>query len=723
MSNLSTAVAAENEILKAMDFTYGYDQAMHNIAVAMQSVVSGDSGNYVIGGKVKAYSSGGMNVSIEPIFAFCYSTGAAVAETQTTEPVSFEAADSENDRIDIVEVRANEVEYEEQKRMFKDPSTSVKTSRTIATKKKIALDVVVKRGSDGSEVAPVADAGFVKIAEVHIGAGTLNITNDMIKNIDARKYGTENSEWTANKTATFNPCHLADVFALLLTTLNEDGTLKNAVVKASHIDFGTESTQVKGSVIPTGQSMSVHGVDFSSSESVGTLLSSLAEHVSLLYQYTNDSLARYSYLNDMPVAASTENIDIVTGGEVSIDGIAVTIGQLVLLKNQTNKVENGFWEVQSGAWNRYSGYTDAQPKAFKNKLIFVQNGFANAKKVFYLNDESLNIGESELVFKEAGFNSEAVPRKFIIRDEEGRAKVNSPKACDDIATKGYVDDLVQENSYTSVSAFEDESMARNLLDVLGIRSVHSDAPATKAEALVCITALKLHYQQHGFRGLRYCDYLDLESITVNGETYNWNAAHKNLRIMIMGFSPFINSGDVGNNGLETPHILFQFRNCPITRRMNETNTNLGGYPESEMYSFLNNEFKDGLADIFGDNLLKIRRIYSNATTTPNYTTASWSWYDDTVFLPQEAEVYGNIWSKSEYDLGYQVAPWKPYRDSTLYKIKRYNGARMWWFNSTPSKWNGGTSFFCGSGSGGRSNYDAGASSVGGVAPAFCVRLV
>ncbi len=47
MSNLSTAVAAENEILKAVDFTYGYDRAMHNIAVAMQSLIS-KNGNFII---------------------------------------------------------------------------------------------------------------------------------------------------------------------------------------------------------------------------------------------------------------------------------------------------------------------------------------------------------------------------------------------------------------------------------------------------------------------------------------------------------------------------------------------------------------------------------------------------------------------------------------------------------------------------------------------------
>jgi hypothetical protein len=45
---------------------------------------------------------------------------------------------------------------------------------------------------------------------------------------------------------------------------------------------------------------------------------------------------------DEPVAASTENIDVNTGGTMDIDGIACSIGQMVFLKNQTNPRQNGF---------------------------------------------------------------------------------------------------------------------------------------------------------------------------------------------------------------------------------------------------------------------------------------------------------------------------------------------------------------------------------------------
>ena len=116
MANFKTALAMENEIFKATDFNFGYDSIIANIATAMKAVLSGSEGNYVIGGKVKPYGSGGLNVSIEPIYGFCNSTGVCVAESDTTEPVSFEEADSSLDRIDIIEICGTETGYDSQSR-------------------------------------------------------------------------------------------------------------------------------------------------------------------------------------------------------------------------------------------------------------------------------------------------------------------------------------------------------------------------------------------------------------------------------------------------------------------------------------------------------------------------------------------------------------------------------------------------------------------------------
>ena len=691
MANFKTAIAAENEIMKAADVTFGYDSSIDNVAVALKAVLSNSAGDYVIGGKVKPYGSGGLNVSIEPIFAYKDSTGVCVAETDTTEPVSFEEADSSLDRIDIVEVMGEEEGYDSQSRKFNDPSTGTKTTQTVNTKKRIKLTVVVKKGSNGSESAPAVDAGYVKLAEVRIPAGTNNITSDLIKNIDARKYGEENTDWTTNKSATFNPSYLANIFYTFLVQHNEDGSHKNAVIKAANIDFGTGSGQVMGSSLPTGQSISVHGVDFTSSESVTSLIQSLANNVNNLYKYSNDILSRFTFLADLPVACSTANVDIATGGEMTIDGVSVSIGQLVFLKDQTDAKENGFYEVQSGAWNRYTGYTTSAPSAFKHKLVFVKAGTANKGKVFYLNGDFEQIGTDELNFTESNFSPFAIANKAVIRDKDGRFRAKAPKDSEEVARKQEFDEATANTGSTE---------GRNLLTVLGVTTV--------AEAMEV-----LHERCNGegvadFSGLMIGDYLDLPSLTVDGTTYTWNATYQNLRIVISGFNHYIHCGDTENT---KNHILWTFKNVVLQRQMNSSDTNTGGYNASAMKTYLDGVFALGLGSALGssDYLYTISRAISRKGST--------EWVRNTVFLPTEVEVFGVATYGDDQNAWNTNIQYPIYRDSSYYRCKKYNGSRAWWWEATPYASSSAT--FCGVGGYGDNYSNNARDSNGGVAPAFC----
>ncbi len=257
------------------------------------------------------------------------------------------------------------------------------------------------------------------------------------------------------------------------------------------------------------------------------------------------------------------------------------------------------------------------------------------------------------------------------------------------------------------TALTDEEKCRSLLDVLGIRAEHSESPATEAEAKACMKALHDKMEAGDFSGLRLGDYLDLSSLTVDGTTYTWNAGYKNLRLMIVGFNTYKHAGDTEN---AKNHVVMQFRNCVTTRRMNASDTNTGGYAASEMYSWLNDKFKTGLVAAVGDYLYKIRRLIS--------TKGGWVWNDDTVFLPTEYEVWGaSVWSEKDWGGGFQ-AQYALYRESALYKVKRHNGNRMWWWEATP--YEGNTASFCASDAHGHATASSDASSAGGVAPAICV---
>lgn len=71
-------------------------------------------------------------------------------------------------------------------------------------------------------------------------------------------------------------------------------------------------------------------------------------------------------------AASTATIDLTTGGELTIDGVLLSAGQRVLVKNQTLPAENGIYVVSAGAWTRA---TDMDAGAeFDGTAVLVEEG-------------------------------------------------------------------------------------------------------------------------------------------------------------------------------------------------------------------------------------------------------------------------------------------------------------------------------------------------------------
>lgn len=71
-------------------------------------------------------------------------------------------------------------------------------------------------------------------------------------------------------------------------------------------------------------------------------------------------------------AASLANIDLATGGELTIDGVILAAGQRVLVKDQTLPAENGIYVVSADAWTRA---TDMDAAAeFDGSAVLVEEG-------------------------------------------------------------------------------------------------------------------------------------------------------------------------------------------------------------------------------------------------------------------------------------------------------------------------------------------------------------
>ena len=70
------------------------------------------------------------------------------------------------------------------------------------------------------------------------------------------------------------------------------------------------------------------------------------------------------------IAATTANITL--SGEQTIDSVAVVADDRVLVKNQTDGIENGVYTAASGAWVRAIDFdgTRVQRSAFRNDRRF-----------------------------------------------------------------------------------------------------------------------------------------------------------------------------------------------------------------------------------------------------------------------------------------------------------------------------------------------------------------
>ena len=273
--------------------------------------------------------------------------------------------------------------------------------------------------------------------------------------------------------------------------------------------------------------------------------------------------------------------------------------------------------------------------------------------------------------------------KLVLRDAHGRAKIGLrpdtvEAAEDDIAT---IADLLEIVGTTRTAdtpfGYGHVTDGRNLLNVL-------DA-GTVAEAMETLHTKINADGVPDFSGLQVGDYLDLPSLNDGSATYTWDANYKNLRIVIAGLNTYKGMGGTENT---KNHIVFVFENCPLTKRMNSSNTNTGGYAASELKTYLEGGFLTGLIGALGhDYMYQVRRYIS--------TKSGYSELAASIFPPTELEVYGmqlqgdEIIASSNFINPIQLPL---YRDSYTHRIKRYNGSRQWWWLSTP--YSGSSPSFC-----------------------------
>jgi hypothetical protein len=105
--------------------------------------------------------------------------------------------------------------------------------------------------------------------------------------------------------------------------------------------------------------------------------------------YVDNAVAGLSW-KDSVRAASTANIDLATGGPLTIDGVSVIANDRVLVKDQTLPQQNGIYQVNAGAWTRVLDCDTALE--LEGAAVFVEEGTANGNKMFTQTAENFTLG-------------------------------------------------------------------------------------------------------------------------------------------------------------------------------------------------------------------------------------------------------------------------------------------------------------------------------------------
>lgn len=99
-------------------------------------------------------------------------------------------------------------------------------------------------------------------------------------------------------------------------------------------------------------------------------------------------------------AATTANITL--SGTQTIDGVALAVGDRVLVKDQTTGSANGIYVVASGSWARAVDADDST-EVTAALAVTVEQGTVNGDKVFILaTDGPITIGTTALTFTQLG---------------------------------------------------------------------------------------------------------------------------------------------------------------------------------------------------------------------------------------------------------------------------------------------------------------------------------
>mgnify|MGYP003342026984 CR=1 FL=1 len=156
----------------------------------------------------------------------------------------------------------------------------------------------------------------------------------------------------------------------------------------------TGNTSVAGTLTVTGAT-SINGALNMNAQKITNLAEPTADSDAATKYYVDAARSGLDIKNSVK-AATTANITL--SGTQVIDGVTLSVGDRVLVKDQTNQTQNGIYVVASGSWSRAA---DADQPAELNPgtFVFVEQGTVNDNTGFVVvSDSVLTIGTDNIAW-------------------------------------------------------------------------------------------------------------------------------------------------------------------------------------------------------------------------------------------------------------------------------------------------------------------------------------
>jgi len=170
------------------------------------------------------------------------------------------------------------------------------------------------------------------------------------------------------------------------------GTSNGSITGTTALTFTAASGNNNVNLVPTGTGIVDVGGKRVGNAAAPTQASDLTTKAYV------DSLS-----NGLDVKASVRvatTVNITLSNTQTIDGVALSVGDRVLVKNQSTGSQNGIYVVASGAWTRATDFDNSPDiEVSPGTFFFVEEGTTQADNGYVVsNDGAITIGTTEIVF-------------------------------------------------------------------------------------------------------------------------------------------------------------------------------------------------------------------------------------------------------------------------------------------------------------------------------------